>query len=85
MIKGLKSSSSNCSENLKALFNKTLQTGNIPIELKFVDSSPVLKQENPSKLKSYRLVSLLPVLLKITEMLINEKMRLFVNNFFFPC
>ena len=41
----LKTGRNSCSETLKALFNKTVLTGNFPNGLKLSDVTPVFKKE----------------------------------------
>ena len=77
----LKISRNSCSETLKALFNKTVLTGNFPNELKLADVTPVFKKENPLKSKNYRPVSVLPVVSKIFERIMHKQMSLYVDNF----
>ena len=80
----LKISRTSCSETLKALFNKTVLTGNFPNELKLVDVTPVFKKENPLKLKNYGPVSVLPFVSKIFERIMHKQMSLHVDNFLPP-
>ena len=80
----LKISRNSCSETLKALFNKTVLTGNFPNELKLVDVTLVFKKEDPLKSKNYRPLSVLPVISKIFERIMHKQISLHVDNFLSP-
>ena len=67
--KVLKSSIESCCEVLTKLFNNTILTANFPDKLKVADVSPIFKKDDPHKLKSYRPVSVLPVVSKVFERL----------------
>ena len=69
---------------MKALFNKTVLTGDFPNELKLADFASVFKKENLLKSKNYKPVSVLPVVLKIFEGIIHKQMSLHVDNFLSP-
>ena len=77
----LKNSRNSCLETLKALFNKAVLTGTFPNELKLADLTPVFKKEKPLKSKNYRPVSVLPVVSKIFERIMDKQMSLYVDNF----
>ena len=81
----LKISRNSRSETLKALFNKTVLTGNFPNELKLSGVTPVLKKENPLKSKNYKPVSVLPVVSKIFQKIMHKQMSLYIDNFLSPC
>ena len=77
----LKISRNSRSETLKALFNKTVLTGNFPNELKLSGVTPVLKKENPLKSKNYKPASVLPVVSKIFQKIMHKQMSLYIDIF----
>ena len=81
----LKISRNSRSETLKALFNKTVLTGNFPNELKLSGVTPVLKKENPLKSKNYKPASVLPVVSKIFQKIMHKQMSLYIDIFLSPC
>lgn len=76
-IKDLKCSRSNCSETLKALFNKTALTGK-PTEL----DNPL--KDKPLNQKNYRPVNVLPAVSKLFGRIIHKKMNLHVDHYLPP-
>ena len=59
---------------------KALKTGSFPDSLKYANVRPIYKKLDPFDKKSYRPVSILPLLLKIYERVIYEQ----VSNYFEP-
>ena len=80
----LRASKEGCFETLADLFNNTLLTSSFPTELKVADVSPVFKKDDPLKTKSYRPISVLPVVSKIFELLLHKQMSLHVDSFLSP-
>ena len=77
----LRASEERCSETLAKLFNNTLLTSIFPTELKVADVSPIFKEDDQSKTKNCRPVSVLPVVSKIFERLLHKQKSLHVNHF----
>ena len=73
----MKCSRSNCSETLKALFNKTALTGK-PTELDNPLKDKTLNQKN------YRPVNVLPAVSKLFGRIIHKKMNLHVDHYLPP-
>ena len=59
---------------------KALKTGSFPDSLKCANVRPIYKKLDPFDKKSYRPVSILPLLLKVYERVIYEQ----VSNYFEP-
>lgn len=64
---------------LSHIFNLSLQTGYIPIELKTARVVPIFKAESMHSFNSYRPISLLPSLSKLLEKLVASQMIKFLN------
>ena len=56
-------------ETLQQLFNQALTTGEFPSNLKNTDVAPVFKKNNPLHKENYKLISVLPVISKVFEKL----------------
>ena len=59
-------------ETLQDLFNECLATGNLPDNLKLVDTILVFKKKDPLHNKSYKAVSVLSGVSKIFEKLMQK-------------
>ena len=67
---------------LKGLFNNCLRLGIFPNELKIAKVTPLFKSGNINDMSNYRPISILPVLSKVLEKIINKRLADFftVNN-----
>ena len=77
----LKSTTTICSEILKAIFNNCLIKAEFPNDLKLAVVTPILKKEDPSRAKNYRPVSVLPSISKIFERILRRKVNSCVDQF----
>ena len=68
-------------ETLQQLFNQALTTGKFPSNLKNADVTPVFKKNNPLNKENYRPVSVLPIISKVFEKLMQNQIN--VHIFFF--
>ena len=75
----LKKCASSTAPALQKLFNEILRTGNFLDKLKLADITPVFKKNNPLEKENYRLVSLLPVVSKIFERIMQKQIKLFTE------
>ena len=66
---------------LQQLFNQALSTGELPINLKDADVTPVCKKKNPQHEENYRPVSVLPITSKLFEKLMQNQI-LHIKYFF---
>ena len=64
---------------LQKLLNKMLRTGNFPDKLKLADITPVFKKNNPLEKANYRPVSVLPVVSKIFERIMEKQVTPFTE------
>ena len=69
---------------LQKLFNEVLRTGNFPDKLKLADITPVFKKNNPLEKENYRPVSVLPVVSKIFERIMQKQVTLFTEKLLSP-
>ena len=61
----LKSTETICCETLQTIFNNCLIKPEFPNELKLAEVTPILKKEDPSRVKNYRPVIVLPSVLSM--------------------
>ena len=64
---------------MQKLFNEILRTGNFPDKLKLADITSVFKKNSPIEKKNYRLVSVLLVVSKIYERIMQKQITLFAE------
>ena len=62
---------------MQKLFNKILRTGNFPNKLKLADITPVFKKNNPLEKGNYIPASVLPVVSKIFERIMQKQVTVF--------
>ena len=61
------------SESLTRLFNISLETGQIPSQLKEANVTPVPKGGNNLLVKDYKPISILPIVSKIYESIVHKQ------------
>ena len=66
------------------LFNQTLTRGEFPGNLKNADVTPVFTKNNPLNKENYRPVSVLPIISKVFEKLMPNRINLHINSFLSP-
>ena len=71
-------------ETLEHLFKKPLTTRQFPSNLKMADVTPVFKKNNPLSKENYRLVSVLPIISKVFEKLMQNQINLYIKSFLLP-
>jgi hypothetical protein len=76
----IKSAAVEISKPLAFIFNKTLQAGTFPSKLKFSKVVTAYKDKDPSDINNYRPTSLLPVVAKIFELLMLQRLNTFLTN-----
>ena len=69
----LKQNRKSCSYILQKLTNDALKQGNFPDKLKSADVMPILKKDDPTRVKCYRSVSVLPGVSKTFERLMDKQ------------
>ena len=65
---------------LQFLFNNAISNSKFSENLKLVDVTPVFKKKDPSGKTSYRLVSVLPPVLKSSERLMQKQINEHIKN-----
>ena len=65
---------------LKPLINKSIETGSFPSGLKTANVIPIFKKGDSTNLNNYRPISLLPVISKIFEKIINNQLTKVIDN-----
>ena len=66
-------------EPITYIINKSLDTGIIPDDLKIAKVIPIYKSSDPSPLKNYRPISLLPAFSKLLEKIMYDKLMSFFS------
>ena len=82
--KFLKKCQSSTAPALQKLFNKILRARNFPEKLKLADITPVFKKSNALEEENYMPVSVLPIVSKIFERIMQKQVTLFTQNFLSP-
>ena len=80
----LKKSSKVSASVLHKLFNDSIEKSDFPQNLKLADITPVYKKNDPLGKTNYRPVSLLPVVSKIFERIMENKLTILLLVFFLP-
>ena len=80
----LKTSAMVTAETLLQLFKQALTTGEFPSNLKNADVTPISKKNNPLSKKNYRPISVLPVISKVFEKLMQNQINLHIETFLSP-
>ena len=71
-------------ETLQQLFNQALTTGEFPSNLKNSDVTPVFKQNNRLIKEKYRPVSVIPIISKLFEKLMQNQINVHIKPFLSP-
>ena len=79
--KVLKSSAMVTVTTLQQLFNQALTTGQFPSNLKNADVTLIFKHNNPLNKENYRPVSVLPIISKVFEKLMQNQINLRIKSF----
>ena len=69
---------------MQQLFNQELTTGEFPSNLNSSDVPPVFKKKNPLSKEHYRPVSVLHIISKVFEKLIQNQINLHIKSFLSP-
>ena len=69
-------------DSLQQLFNQAVTTRAFPSNLKNAVVTPVFKKNNPLSKENYRPVSVLPIISKVFERLMQNKKKLHIKSFF---
>ena len=80
----LKTSAMATAETLQQLFNQALTTGEFPSNLKNANVMPVFKKSNPLNKENYRPISVLPIISKVFEKLMENQINLHIKSFLSP-
>ena len=80
----LKNSAMVTAVTLQQFFNQELTTGEFPSNLNSSDVPPVFKKKNPLSKENYRPVSVLPIISKVFEKLMQNQINLHVKSFLSP-
>ena len=78
----LQKSANICSYEFKNCFNCSLDKGDFPESLKCATITPVFKEGDPSSVKNYRPISILPTVSKVFEKIIAEQLNPFFEDRF---
>ena len=75
---------SSAASSLRKLFIEISRTGNFLDKLKLADITSCFKKNNPLEKENYRPVSVLPVVSKIFERIMQKQVTLFTENILSP-
>ena len=82
--KMLKISSEATANILKKLLNDFLETGTFPNSLKLADITPVFKKKDPLNKTNYGPVTVLPIVSKLFEKIMQKQINGFISNCLWP-
>ena len=82
--KMLKQSYEICGPVVHHLINQAFVNGEFPDQLKLADITPTFKKEDPTAVKNYRPISVLPAASKVYERLIQKQITSFINKHLSP-
>ena len=82
--KVLKESMSECSPFLLNIVNNSITNSKFPNELKLADVTPVFKKGETTNAKNYRPVSVLPVVSKVFERILQKQISSYFDQFLSP-
>ena len=71
-------------DSLQQLFNQAVTTREFPSNLKNAVVTPVFKKNNPLSKENYRPVSVLPIISKVFEKLMQNQINLHIKSFLSP-
>ena len=80
----MKENYDSCSRNIMQLINETIIDCDFPTELKLANITPIHKCGEKIYQKNYRPVSILPVLSKIYERVMQQQINSFIGNCLSP-
>ena len=80
----LKISSEATANILQKLLNDSLETGTFSDSLKLADITPVFKKKDPLNKTNYRPVSVLPIVSKLFEKIMQKQINGFISNYLSP-
>ena len=73
-----------CSSTLLRIINNEIQESHFPDELKLADVTPIFKTNDTTKLENYRPVSVLPVILKVFERIMQKQIATHIEDYLSP-
>ena len=80
----LKENSDICNDTILRIVNNGIRTSNFPDELKSADVTPIFKKGDSTDVKNYRPVSVLPVMSKIFERILQKQINEYIDKFMSP-
>ena len=70
-----------CSDIITNMYNNSTIAATFPLNMKYADVSPVHKKDDYSNKKNYRPVSLLPIVSKVFERLLSNKIYSYIEKY----
>ena len=80
----LKESSDLCNNTILRIINNAIHTSQFPDELKLADITPVFKKGDSNYVENYRPVSVLPVMSKVFERIMEQQIAPYMEEFMSP-
>ena len=80
----LKESIDICSSTLLRIINNEIQESHFPDELKLAAVTPIFKKNDTTKLENYRPVSVLPVISKVFERIMQKQIATHIEDYLSP-
>ena len=66
------------------IINSEIHTSHFPDELKLADVTPIFKTDDATNVKNYRPISVLPVISKVFERIIQKQIATYIEEFLSP-
>ena len=73
-----------CSTSILSFINNGINTSFFPDELKRAEVTPIFKKEDSTNVMNYRPVSVLPVMSKVFERIMQKQINAYIEKFFSP-
>ena len=73
-----------CSTSILSFINNGINTSFFPDELKRAEVTPIFKKEDSTNVKNYRPVSVLPVMSKVFERIMQKQINAYIEKLFSP-
>ena len=80
----LKENSDICNDTILRVINNGIRTSQFPNDLKLADVTPIFKKVDSSDVKNYRPISVLPVMSKVFERILQKQITEYIDKFMSP-
>ena len=73
-----------CNDTILRVINNGIRTSQFPNDLKLADVTPIFKKVDSSDVKNYRPISVLPVMSKVFERILQKQITEYIDKFMSP-